>query len=66
MNYCPDCGGPVEYQRTEYDVATEHIFCHCPACTADWEETVQKGVMGKLLHISPVEGGEQNARARKA
>ena len=56
MNYCPDCGGIVEYQRTVDDVATTHTYYHCSRCTADWEETVSKDT-NEVLHISPVRGG---------
>lgn len=57
MNYCPDCGNEVEYADTVEDVATQHTYWHCSRCTADWEETTEKS-SGKVLHISPVDGGE--------
>lgn len=60
MNYCPDCGNRVEFVDTEDDVATFHSLFRCTKCTAEWEETVQKGSEEKVLHISPVreEGGD--------
>ncbi len=57
MNYCPDCSERVVYTGTTDDVATTHTRYSCPKCTADWEETVSKDT-GKVLHISPVEGGD--------
>jgi len=64
MNYYPDCGGDVEYIDTKEDVATQHTYWHCPRCTAGWEETTEKA-SEKVLHISPVGGGDNNARTRQ-
>jgi len=60
MNHCPDCGSILEFINTIDDVATFHSQFRCPKCTAEWEETVEKGYVDKLLSIVRVEGGEYN------
>ena len=57
MNYCPDCGAPVKFERTENDVATMHTHYGCSGCGAGWLETISKEDDG-TLHISPVKGGD--------
>lgn len=54
MNYCPECGHILGFDKLEKDVATDHYYYTCHGNVRHkWEETLDKS--GGLLHIAPVE-----------
>ncbi len=62
MNFCPECGCVLDFDRLVEDIPTHHHYFICMRGGHKWEETTDKS--GKLLHISSVneeqEGGEPN------
>ncbi len=60
MNYCPECGCEMIFDRLAPDIPADHRYYFCVRSGHRWEETSDKS--GELLHIAPVnkeqEGGE--------
>lgn len=50
MNFCPECGSAVGFDKVEADVATDHYHYTCVRWHR-WVETVDRN--GGLIHITP-------------
>jgi hypothetical protein len=58
MNYCPECGKRLMFDKLERDVPTDH-YCYtcCGSGRHRWEETMDRS--GTLLHIAPIKDAKE-------